>query len=971
MIRRMSRTRAVRRLLSSALFTLLIALPAANLRAVERLQRRFGVDEGLPFSEIFSLAQDSRGFIWIATFGRLFRYDGIEMRPWPRSSPGAFNGWVVAGPNGEVLVTDHLFRLYRVGAEELDPVAGPDGSQAVVGWPPAWDGAGQLWIVSGGRIVIRSPEGTWRDYPLSRIGTETPRGVDSCEDGSMLVTTTGGLWRVSADLAAVRLAALPNVGRALLRPDGSAAVLMQDGRVLEIRDGVVRQLYDNDFRPIGIVQRGGTLWVSYDVGLAVLRPGEPPEWLGEAEDVPGGGVMLVDREGSLWLGTFRGLRQFPAPDTVAFGSAARRLARTTEGIWVDSWAGLELMRREGTSYRTESIPNTITSAVCVGSDEALWAAARDRFLERRDGRFIEHPRPGLRWARDCAEGADGRVWMTTNLGLIVAEPDRVSTRGSVLHDVAWPTGMKGDTGGEVVVEEPTGRVWVAENERICRSDARTILGGGSRDWSCTTMKGSGGVADLEPLASGALWAATLHGGVERYEPAADRWEAMPGSLQLPTTLVRRLRRSPSGGVWIISFGTIVRVVERPDTAEGWEIVERPAAWHGLMINDAEDILEDDSCDLWITTLAGVVHVPRDVRHSIPDPPRVELVDVLQDSARLDARGDLELPWRRNRIELRFAALSYRDPGRLRYQVRLHADDPWRDALGPPSFRFVDLPPGTYHAEVRASLDGVRWSETPAGLSFTVLPPFWRTWWFLSLALAALGAMAYALYRYRVAQLITLERMRTRIASDLHDDIGSSLSRIAIQSELIRRPGALRPEDSERLLTAIGDSARSLVDSMSDIVWSIDPSRDDLASLVSRVRQFSLDMLEPLGVTLALAVPDRALRVRLAPGLRRHLFLFLKEAVHNVAKHAACRNAAITLSVEGNRLSVEVRDDGRGFDGAAASAAAAPGSRRTRGGHGLPSMRARAGQIGGTLRVTSSPGGGTALSLTCPIERAGA
>lgn len=953
----------IRRRLPSALLTLIVALRVSNLPAVERLQRRFGVDEGLPFSEIFSLAQDSRGFIWIATFGRLFRYDGIEMRPWPRSRPSALRGWVVAGPNAEVLVTDSLLRLYRVGPEDLQPLAGPGGSQPEVSWPPTWDRKGQLWIVSGGRIWIRSTAGGWTEYPLAQVGSEAPYSVDSFEDGSLLVTTTGGIWRLDAEGAAVRLASIPNVSRSLLRPDGSVAALMQDGRVLEIRDGVVRELYDNDLRPISMVQRDSDLWVSYDGGLVRLRSGERPEWLGEAEDVPGGGVLMVDREGSLWLGTYRGLRQFPAPDAVASGPPARRLARTKEGIWIDTWQGLELIRRGGTIDRPERIPDTATSAICVGSDGALWAGARDHFLEQRGGRLIEHAQPGLRWTRDCAEGRDGRVWMTTNVGLVAARPIFGAADGPSLLHVPWPPGITGDTGGEVVLEEPGGRVWVAEDERICRSDAEKLLAGDASAWSCETMEGSGGAADLERLSSGSLWAATLRGGVYRWSPERDRWEEIPGSRLLPTRLVRRLRPSASGGAWIISFGTIVRVVERPGEAEGWQIVERPAAWQGLMINDAEDILEEDSGDLWITTLAGVVHIPAVLRRSVPAPPPVELIDVLQDSTRLGAKDGLELPSNRNRIELRFAALSYRDPGRLRYQVRLHPEVVWSDATGPPSFRFVDLPPGTYHAEVRASLDGERWSETPAGLSFTVLPPFWRTWWFVSLAIAATTAAAYALYRYRVAQLIKLERVRTRIAADLHDDIGASLSRIAIQSELIRRPAALRPEESEQLLSDIGDSARSLVDSMSDIVWSIDPKRDDLASLVARVRQFALDMLEPLGISLCLSVSEDALSVRLAPEQRRDLYLFFKEAIHNIAKHAGCRNAAITLRLEGGRLTVDVSDDGRGFDRSKITAALAPGSR---GGHGLESMRARADRLGGSLSVASAPGGGTTLLLTCPL-----
>src|SRR4030095_341223 len=118
-----------------------------------------------------------------------------------------------------------------------------------------------------------------------------------------------------------------------------------------------------------------------------------------------------------------------------------------------------------------------------------------------------------------------------------------------------------------------------------------------------------------------------------------------------------------------------------------------------------------------------------------------------------------------------------------------------------------------------------------------------------------------------------------------------------------------PLHARLLLSAIGDSARSLVDSMSDIVWSVDPKRDDLASLAARVRQFALGMFEPRGIVLDLKVPESARRVILAPEDRRHLYLLIKEAVNNIARHSGCRNVSLQLAAEGNRLMGEMRGDG--------------------------------------------------------------
>ena len=226
-------------------------------------------------------------------------------------------------------------------------------------------------------------------------------------------------------------------------------MLTNYGVVLEIRGGSRRQLYPGFGRPIDMVQRGSTLWVAYDNGLVVLRAGEPPEVLGPAEDVPSGGPLLVDREGSLWLGTYRGLRQFPAPETVALApSAARRLAVSSEGIWVDSWSGHSLIRRDGGRFLTEHIPGSVTSDICAGNDGAVWTGYKGRYLERREGRFNEHPRPDLDAVVRCSAGRDGRIWMTTGVGLALARrdalpcatcPGRRRQFGTAPSDPCWRT----------------------------------------------------------------------------------------------------------------------------------------------------------------------------------------------------------------------------------------------------------------------------------------------------------------------------------------------------------------------------------------------------------------------------------------------------------------------------------------------------------------------------------------------------
>ena len=918
----------------------------------------------MPFSEVNSIAQDTRGFLWITAGGGLFRYDGVELRPWAREPARRYMKSVATGPAGDVLVREgpgDSGRLYRVVGQGIEDVEGPVQEPLVITGPPVWDGRSHLWVMAGEHVWFRASRAGWSELPGSRFGSERPRLLQELDGGAVALVTDRAIWRVDAESGAERLASIGSVQRVLPRPDGSIVVLSFDPRgatVAHVARGDVHEIFRLPARPIDMVQQGSTLWVAFDAALVALRPGEAPEILGPAEGVGSGGPLLVDREGSLWLASFRGLLQYPAPDTVALLSdhATRRLARGPEGIWVDSWTGLALLRRRGASWEPELVRGTATSAVCVGSDGAMWAGYAGRFLEGRSGRFLVHPQEALTSVDNCSAGDGGRVWLATNIGLMCAG----GTPGSPPALRAGPPGFSEKRARTSLLEDAEGQLWVAADEEICHANAAAVAAGAPPTWSCSTANGAGAITSLVEVSPGHRWASSLQAGVYR-EASESHWEPIPRSRMLPTPLVRRLRPSPSGGAWIISFGTILRVLERPASEGGWETAERPTSWQGLMISDAEDILEDPEGDLWITTLAGVVHVPAAVRRVAPPVPRVELVNVLVDGKPLSWQQGVTLPYRRNRVELRFAALSYRDPALLRYQVRLRDGAPWLDASNRPSFQFVDVPPGRYQAEVRASLDGSQWSPAAARLSFVVSPPFWRTWWFAGIVALAVATGVHALYRVRVARLLALERVRTGIATDLHDDIGASLSRTAILAEVVRRDVAPSNPKAAEMLDRIARSAREVVDGMSDVVWSLDPERDELSELVTRVRAFASEVLPPRGVAFSLVAPTDAatLATKLPAGPRRQAYLVMKEALSNLARHARAHSASISLALEDRSIVAMVSDDGCGFPAGAVRV------EPTLGGNGLRNMKGRASRCRGTLDVDSAPGRGTTVTLRIP------
>jgi two-component sensor histidine kinase len=317
---------------------------------------------------------------------------------------------------------------------------------------------------------------------------------------------------------------------------------------------------------------------------------------------------------------------------------------------------------------------------------------------------------------------------------------------------------------------------------------------------------------------------------------------------------------------------------------------------------------------------------------------------------------LELPPDRRQLEVDYFALSFGAGDAIRYQYKLERVD--RDWSGPTDRRTISyaaLSPGRYRFLVRAIDPDGAISTAPASLAFSVLAPVWQRWWFLSVAGVLVTLLFYGASRYRLERLLELERIRTRIATDLHDDIGASLSQIAILSEVTRRrveTSGAPPTDS---LTRIAAVSRELVDSMSDIVWAVDPDKDRVASLAARMRRLASELLASGNIEVQFEMTGEEQDRRVAADVRRQVYLILKESLNNVLRHSHAAAVAIELHIAGGRLVLTIHDDGCGFDVARASD-----------GRGLANLRDRARRLGGAVDIQSTEGGGTTVVLAAPL-----
>ena len=250
---------------------------------------------------------------------------------------------------------------------------------------------------------------------------------------------------------------------------------------------------------------------------------------------------------------------------------------------------------------------------------------------------------------------------------------------------------------------------------------------------------------------------------------------------------------------------------------------------------------------------------------------------------------IRLNYDENYFSIDFIALNLMNAGDNKYAYQLTGlDKNWIKRGSELSVTFSNLSAGKYTFKVKASNNDGIWNERGASLTIIITPPFWNTWWFMALCIVAFLAVIYSIYRYRLEQLLQVERLRTKISTDLHDDIGSTLSSISILSELV-----LHKRDNEQaneMLNEIKDNAISLMEKMDDIVWSINPKNDSLEDLLSRIIRFAVQLFEAKNIDHTITVQPNIKDLKLSMEARQHLYLMIKESINNLIKHACCNKA---------------------------------------------------------------------------------
>ncbi len=945
----------------------LLAIVAASAALAEQGPERYGVLvqdlPGLP-SGISDVARDTDGFLWVASEEGLSRFDGSSFVRW--GEPVRLEQ-VDCGPGPAVVAHAYGGPLYERTETSLQRVAGPGGVPLDQVQHALFDRDGNLWAapLDGDRVLWRAPGGAWAEVALPPAPgrRSIAQSLAPHPEGGVVVGTRDGRILRLDRLEAARLVAD--------RLDGSVIQVASDpaGQVAanvrwSPRSGVVRVTGSRvelvqacGGRPTGLVWRQGTIWSSWDEAVFAIRDGAAVERLGPAEGFEVGGSLAIDSEGSLWLTGFGGgLTRLPEPETgvwtVGKGlphSGIRQVVARGDERFASSWRGSLRFDPKTRRWTRLLDPPSFNIDLAFGSlRDGLWtsgyrtdaagAAPRGVLLRYGAGHLVplgpaRADAPGIKGAT----GPDGRLWLAYGRDLLEVAPGTTvpRRRASIPAEVEWVSAVAVSSRDELCLAGHSGP--------LCRLD----LDGAGEVWRCAPDPALEGVMALRFVEGDALWVATDRKGVLACDAKAG-CGALLGKDTLGSDAVNWLAPSPRGGTWVVGRTGAFRVVADAGAAR---VVERIGAAQGVPRFWFSSVHEEDDGTLWVAGLSGIARVPGSARVRESPPPAVQVTRLEVAGTPVHAGRPARAVAGQDTVALEWAALSFRDPSRLRYRFRLGANAPW-SVVERPQLNLVAPESGRYRIETAASLDGVRWQSAAVPIDLRVIPP----WYGRSSVWAAAGfvvlGLSYLGHRLRLAHLLRLEHQRIQIAMDLHDDLGATLGGIGLLATVASN-ASVEPAERQSILERIGRQSAAASSALADIVWSLRPGAGTLDQLMLVLRERATELVPNGEVRLRFAAPDPCPRTPLGVQVRRNVQWIAVEALRNAVRHASPQSIEIRLEPFGPAFRLSVVDDGPGLTGEAVPA---------RGGMGLESMQRRAEAIGARFGIDRNAGGGTRVSV---------
>lgn len=938
-----------------------------------------------------ALLEDSRGQIWVGTRNGLSCFEPVRavFQNFVHQPADSFS---LGGDHVESIFEDSRGRLWigtnQSGLNLLDRATGhfkhfvsdANNKQSISHnrVRDIAEGAnGRLWIATlGGGLNLFDPEtGIFEQVPIDELKTMRAHKF---------------IMSLHVDQKRPTIVWLGTYGGGLLRFDSSRRQFehfrQQSGEKNSVSDDRIFDI---------TTDATGRIWLAtFDGGLNVLdyqakkfecfkSDPQKPRSLG-ANFVR---CIFLDRAENLWIGTnlaglnkidtkpikFTVLRNDPDEPASLANNYVNAIAIDGEGaLWVGTNKGLDVLRpnSSGFMHLWSDVSNAFVSSLVVDESEGVWFGTFGKGLYHHMAG--SKPKPYVLKSSSVLDNRITALYLSRNRVLWVGTINglcalNLQNKNEVVyqHDPGNPNSLSQNR-INCLLEDKFGNMWIGTLDGGLN---RLEPGSGDsqrfqKDYDVRSSLSHDAVNCLFEDAEGDLWIGT-NNGLDRMSRTAGgvRFEHFFEADGLSGSNVRGILSDALGNLWVSTGKGISKFIPKMPADRRFKNYGR---WHGLEGQSFMPEACGQSRDglMYFGSIGGVVRFnPLQLPDNPYSPPlAITSFKLLNQEVELDTAISrvkcVKLAHNENTFSIEFAALDFTESKKNRYAHKMEGlDEEWINAGARRYVSYAGVEPGEYRFLVKgANNDGI-WNEIPATLNIIIAPPYWQTWWFRLSAGSIVLLLVGMLYNYRVSQLLEVERTRNRIAKDLHDNVGATLSSISYFAQAIRGESQISKQPViEKFLSLITEGAAEAQDAIADIIWSIDPANDSWDKMLAKFRRFASDLLESRAIRYSIDIPDTFKAKRLNMEWRRNLWLIFKEMITNAVKHSRCQSVKVRLTVSGREITLLVADDGVGFD-----------TSRDLQGNGLRNILTRAKNLNGMAELTSEPGKGTSWNLRFPMR----
>jgi ligand-binding sensor domain-containing protein/two-component sensor histidine kinase len=957
----------------SAILLILIVIFPWRLFSQQPIINSYSLQDGMVSNNVRRIFQDSKGFIWIGTWEGISQYNGHKFTNYT-----TLNGLSHSLVNDFFEVDGKVFVTLNDGS--IDCIA----NGRITKFSKNLDEPTDLIKLSANNYIIPTVKGIFK-YVDGKIVKPKQEKPDLRIEYMLQVNDT------------LFLGAIPGKAHQLV-------ALGKDYKIVAtfpIANEVIRSLYKDSKNRIWFCTENGLRLINFDpekLSCEIVLPPVSlvPAWSGNT------GIYFIkeDDRGGLWMGTVKGLAHidpngnyylYTETDGLPSSLVYSIFIDKEKNIWLGTTNGLaKIVSKTGITTITPDnggVMNEAKMILPVGKDRVLITSLSGPKLYQ----------PGIKEMDKISfQGEQPTFLIPGSNPVIFGSPKSIgyydsinkkiiplSTAPFYLTDQGFCVDRKGN-----VFFGIQGGVGVVSEKRVMINTSLPL-----RVTSLTVDK------------KGALWAGTWFDGLYRinYSFVGDslHFETKDLSHLVPDKYIRSLYTDKEGNVWV---GTRYRGAFRltPGLTSDYTVISFDQQ-HGLSSNFIKSFAETPTGDIWVGTFYGLNKLVKEknqfkvfnfskvanffyelfqivnagdnewwcvTRNKIVKfrDENLEKVPLSKAEITLISLGNqqdriniyntdtvITLKYFQNYASFEFSSPGFINEKQNQYSYRLLGtiDTMWSIPGNGHDVSYASLQPGKYTFEVRT----IGWNGEAgesASFNFRIQPPFWKMGWFISFVIAVIGLLLYVIYRYRIRQLQRIQQVRNRIATDLHDDIGSTLTNISILTELSKR-NRNDPEKSEAYLDRIREEIDASGQALDDIIWSVNTKNDTLQETAARMRRYAAELFDAANIRYELKMDPLIAEKKIMMEQRRDLFLIFKELLNNIQKHAAASVVSISLFIENNNLKLLIIDDGKGFD-----------TTKLTHRNGISNIRNRVNRWKGAITIHSGNGNGTTVDVRLPF-----